>query len=30
MSEADNNQSCGRWTSGAWPERPAPKGQERE
>ena len=30
MSAAGGGRACGRTTSGAWPERPAPQGQERE
>ena len=30
MSEARRDRGFGRYTSGAWPERPGPQGQERE
>ena len=30
MSAAERVRGCGRWISGAWPERPGPQGQERK
>jgi hypothetical protein len=30
MNAAGITRGSGRWTSGAWPKRPGPQGQERE